>query len=408
MSSIPTPAAKPGTRRVVQRAEDDFFCPCPRGLEALLVDELTTLGAAAVQPLPGGVAFRGDWRLAYAVNLESRIATRVLCKLGSRPYRREDDVYALAHDIAWERWFSVRRTIRVYTTAVRSPLKSIDFITLKVKDAVCDRFRARGGQRPSVASGTPDVRIHVFLTDREATLYVDTSGEPLYKRGFKVAAVEAPLKENLAAGIILLSGWDRREPFFDPMCGSGTLLIEAAQMALDVAPGLGREFAFEKLENFRAPVWDALKAQARERARKPEPLPIYGSDHSGREIARSRENLRAAGVASVVTLEGADVLQRAAPAAHGVMVSNPPYGVRLEDSERLQAFYPRLGDTLKQRYSGWRCYFISADAEFPKLIKLKASKRTPLYNGALECRLFEYRMVAGKLEAGRAASATEE
>ncbi|MFZ5505157.1 MAG: THUMP domain-containing class I SAM-dependent RNA methyltransferase, partial [Pseudomonadota bacterium] len=233
------------------------------------------------------------------------------------------------------------------------------------------------------------------------TLYLDTSGEPLYKRGFKVAAVEAPIKENLAAGIIMLSGWDKVEPFFDPMCGSGTFLIEAAQMALDIAPGLGRSFAFEKLTPFSAAVWTTIREAAAARAQPPRELPIFGSDISGRELARTKENLQAAKLPWVVKVEGADVLDREPPADHGVMVTNPPYGVRLEDKPALDAFYPKLGDLLKQRYAGWRCHFITADPDFPKLIKLKASRRTPLFNGALECRLFEYRMVEGSLRTRR-------
>jgi putative N6-adenine-specific DNA methylase len=403
-------SARPGVRAIrrVVREEPElqsgqyFFSPCPRGLEPVLADELAALGATDVKVVPGGVGFTGDWKLAYTVNLESRIATRVLWRVGQGPYRKEDDIYKLACGLPWERWFSPKRTLRVYTTAVRSPLKSVDFVTLRVKDAICDRMREQTRQRPSIDTANPDVRAHVFLTDREATLYLDTSGEPLYKRGFKVAAVEAPIKENLAAGIIMLSGWDRVEPFFDPMCGSGTFLIEAAQMALDIAPGLGRSFAFEKLTPFSVAVWTTIRDAAAARARPPRELPIFGSDISGRELARTKENLQAAKLPWVVRVEGADVLERDPPADHGVMVTNPPYGVRLEDKPALDAFYPKLGDLLKQRYAGWRCHFITADPDFPKLIKLKASRRTPLFNGALECRLFEYRMVEGSLRTRRA------
>ncbi|WP_374339316.1 class I SAM-dependent RNA methyltransferase [Methyloversatilis sp.] len=414
MSTANSP--KPGVRavrRVVREAPElepgqHFFSPCPRGLEPVLADELARLGAAGVKVVPGGVGYTGDWKLVYAVNLESRIATRVLWRVGQGPYRKEDDIYKLACGLPWERWFSPKRTLRVYTTAVRSPLKSVDFVTLRVKDAICDRMREQTRQRPSIDTASPDVRAHVFLTDREATLYLDTSGEPLYKRGFKVAAVEAPIKENLAAGIILLSGWDRVEPFFDPMCGSGTFLIEAAQMALDIAPGLGRSFAFEKLTPFSAAVWMTLRDAAAARAQPPRELPIFGSDISGRELARCKENLQAAKLPWVVRVEGADLLDRAPPADHGVMVTNPPYGVRLEDKPALDAFYPRLGDLLKQRYAGWRCHFITADPDFPKLIKLKASRRTPLFNGALECRLFEYRMVDGSLRTRRSDAPPDE
>jgi putative N6-adenine-specific DNA methylase len=407
-----TPAPIVRAVRRVPRAEGEqppapigdqqFFSPCPRGLEAVLAEELSTLGAQNIKVVPGGVAFEGPWPLVYTVNLESRIATRVLWRVGHGPYRKEEDIFKLALGLPWERWFSPRCTLRVYTTAVRSPLKSVDFVTLRVKDAICDRMREQTRSRPSIDTVAPDVRAHVFLTDREATIYLDTSGEPLYKRGFKVAHVEAPLKENLAAGIILLSGWDRVEPFFDPMCGSGTFLIEAAQMALDVAPGLGRRFGFEKLTAFSAADWNTVRDAAAARAQPPRELPIYGSDIAGREVARCKENLQAAKLPWVVRVEGADLMERDPPADHGVLVTNPPYGERLGEKQSLATFYPKLGDLLKQRYSGWRCLFITADTEFPKLIKLKASRRTPLYNGALECRLFEYRMVEGSLRTRRA------
>jgi putative N6-adenine-specific DNA methylase len=414
MTNPSPPPPRPGVRSVrrVARPEREprpalhgdqmFFSPCPRGLEAMLAEELGGLAAKNVQVVPGGVAFQGDWALVYTVNLESRIATRVLWRVGHGPYRKEEDIFKLAYGLHWERWFSPRRTLRVYTTAVRSPLKSVDFVTLRVKDAICDRMREQTRSRPSIDTVNPDVRAHVFLTDREATLYLDTSGEPLYKRGFKVAHVEAPLKENLAAGILMLSGWDRVAPLFDPMCGSGTFLIEAAQMALDVAPGLGRSFGFEKLDAFDAAAWARVRDAAAARAQPPRELPIYGSDISGREVARCKENLQAAKLPWVVRVEGADMLDREPPAAHGVMVTNPPYGERIGEKQELAAFYPKLGDLLKQRYSGWRCLFITADTDFPKLIKLKASRRTPLYNGALECRLYEYRMVEGSLRTPRA------
>lgn len=374
---------------------ETFFSPCPRGLEALLAEELRALGAHAAEAVPGGVSWQGDWRACYRANLESRLATRVLWRVGSTRYRGEEEIYRLAWSLTWAKWFTAEDTIRVYVTAQKSPLKSLEFITLRIKDAVCDHFRSVAGKRPSVDTAHPAVRIHAFLTAETATLYLDTSGEPLYKRGFKPAAVEAPLKENLAAGILRLAGWQPGEPLIDPMCGSGTFLIEAAQIALGIAPGLGRRFAFEHFRHFDRRLWAELKRVAEARRQPPRALPVFGSDVVGEWLRRSRLNLEAAGLASCVTLEHADLLEREPPAAAGMMVANPPYGVRLGEEEELAAFYPKLGDALKQRWSGWRCYFLTADPALPKLIGLKASRRTPLFNGALECRLLEYRMVAG-------------
>lgn len=374
-----------------------YFATCPRGLEAHLVEELTAVGASQAEAVAGGVGFSGTWETCYRANLWSRLATRILWRVAQGPYRREEDIYRLAHDVPWHDRFSVRRTLRVYMTAIRCPLKSLDFITLRIKDAVCDRFRAETGERPSVDTADPNVRIHAFLSDREATLYLDTSGEPLYKRGFKYASVEAPLKENLAAGILRLAGWQPGTPLLDPMCGSGTFLLEAALMAHDIAPGLARKFGFFRLANFDAALWQKLLTEAEARMKPAASQPIFGSDISQDQLERARQNLAAAGMHESVTLERADLLLRSPPAPEGVLVANPPYGVRLEETEQLAAFYPQLGDALKRRFAGWRCYFISADPQMPKLIGLKASRRTPLFNGALECRLLEYKIVSGQM-----------
>jgi len=374
-----------------------FFATCPRGLEDKLADELTALGATQIQAVPGGVGFAGARATCYRANLWSRLATRILWRVAHGPYRNEEDIYRLAHGVAWPARFGVRRTLRVHMTAIHSPLKSLDFTTLRIKDAVCDRFRAETGERPSVDTAEPDVRIHAFLGDREATLYLDTSGEPLYKRGYKFASVEAPIKENLAAGILLLAGWAPGMTLLDPMCGSGTFLLEATLMAHDIAPGLVRKFGFFRLNDFDAALWQRLLDEAKARRRPVSPQPIWGSDASADQVERARQNLAAAGLHDSVQLRQADVRALSAPASEGVMVANPPYGVRLEERGRLAAFYPELGDALKKSFAGWRCYFISADMQMPKLIGLKASKRTPLYNGALECRLFEFRMIAGSM-----------
>ena len=380
-----------------------FFSPVPRGLETLLVEELRALGANDPKPMPGGVEWYGDWPTCWRVNLESRLATRVLWRVGSGRYHAETDIYRLARGLTWTAWFTSNETLRVFVTARQSPLKSLEFITLRIKDAVCDHFRAACGSRPSVDTAHPMVRIHAFLDRDAVTLYLDTSGEALYKRGFKSGTVEAPLKENLAAGILRLSGWraDEDEPLADPMCGSGTFLIEAAQIALDIAPGLGRQFGFERLSSFDASAWAAIRKAAEARRRPARVLPIHGSDIAGNQLRRARENLAAAGLESCVGLSKADLLECPPPAAGGVMVTNPPYGVRMGEAEELAAFYPRLGDALKRHWAGWRCHLLSADMNLPRAIGLKASRRTPLFNGALECRLFEYRMVAGSLRAPR-------
>lgn len=379
-----------------------FFASCPRGLETPLAAELGEIGARETRALAGGVEFQGDLATCYRSNLESRLATRVLMRVAQAPCRSEQDAYAAAHALPWPEWFSEKNSIRVDVTALRSPLKSLDFVTLRIKDAVCDRFRADRGSRPDVDTRSPGVRIRAFLDTSSITLYLDTSGEPLYKRGWRQDAGEAPLKENLAAGILRLAGWDAREPLLDPMCGSGTLIIEAALMALAVPPGHARGFGFERLAGFDARRWRQVREAALARSEPPRKLAVFGRDRYGDELKRARGNLEAAGLADCVELKQADVLESSAPARAGVLVANPPYGVRLGEDADLAAFYPKLGNALKKYYAGWRCYLFSGDPRLPKLIRLEASRRTPLYNGALECRLYEYRMVAGSMRKPRA------
>ena len=376
---------------------EHFFAPCPRGLEAVLSSELHGLGASALGSTAGGVHFRGEFELCYRVNLESRLASRVLWRVAQCPYRNEQDIYQAVRDLDWREYFDVHRSMMVEVNARHSALRSLDFVTLRVKDAVCDRFRDACGARPSVDTRTPDIRISAYLDSQILTLYLDTSGASLFKRGYRAARSDAPLKENLAAGILQLTGWQSDEPLLDPMCGSGTFLVEAALMALNIAPGMKREFAFEKLSNFAATQWRATKQAAAERALPLLRLQIYGSDKYGKALELARANLSSAGLAAAVQLKQLDILEASAPAPAGVLVTNPPYGVRSGEQQALAEFYPQLGDVLKKKFAGWRAYVFSADSSLPKQIRLAASKRTPLYNGALECRLYEYKLQAGSV-----------
>jgi putative N6-adenine-specific DNA methylase len=373
---------------------NEFFATAPRGLEDLLLQELNTLGAKQAATVPGGVAFSGGWDVCYRANLWSRIASRVLWKIHEFQYQTENDIYASVKALDWPRFFAVERTLRVNVTAQKSPLKSLEFATLRIKDAVCDRFRDACGRRPDVERVTPDVRVHAFLEAGRATLYLDTSGEPLFKRGWRTGQGEAPLRENLAAGIVMLTGWQPGEPLLDPMCGGATLLVEAAAMARGRAPGARRSFGFEKLSGFDSRLWEKIRQE------KPQTVAsefrLFGSDNDTRALEAARRNLAAAGVERWVELERADILERAAPAPAGVMVANPPYGERMGSADELARFYPRLGDALKQKFAGWRCYFFTSDLRLPKLIRLEPSRRTPLWNGALECRLYELKIVSGR------------
>ena len=379
-----------------------FFASCPRGLEAPLGSELAAIGATDVAATEGGVAFAGDLGLAYRANLETRIASRVLWRVGGGAYRDERDLYELVRSLDWARHFAPTRTLRVDVAATRSPLTSLEFATLRTKDAVCDRMRADHGVRPSIDKRSPDVRVHLHLTDRDASIYVDTSGEPLFKRGYRRDADEAPLRENLAAGILALAQWQPAIPLLDPMCGSGTIVAEAAQIAANRAPGLMRTFGFQKLAWYDGPTWQRIKQAARDRIRLPSGAPaIFASDMADAAVALTRTTLRSAQVDAFVDVTRADVLTRAAPAASGALIANPPYGVRLAEVNALAAFYPRLGDALKQNFAGWTVNLLTGDLRLAKLIGLKPDRRTPLWNGAIECRLFAFRIVAGAMRERR-------
>jgi len=389
-----------------------YFCPCPRGLEAALAEELNEIGQLAGPSnktlhvhtqVPGGVHCSGVLADAYRINLHSRIASRCLLRMAHAGYTNENDIYDLTLDQPWEDWFAYHHTIRVDVTAIKCPLKSLDFATLKIKDAICDRFRDQFTQRPSVDTKTPDMRIVGFLDAHNYTVYLDTSGEALFKRGWRFETGDAPLRENLAAGLLRTAGWKPGMPLLDPMCGSGTILIEAAQMLAGIPPGIRREFAFEKFGNFDEELWQSILDQV-----KPNPLPsvptIFGSDISGDMVIMTRNNLNKAGIKFEVPLKQIEAQEIKSPTElPGILLTNPPYGERigvrgdgsLEPDDLARDFFSAFSSTLKQRFSGWSVFLFTADLSLPKLLRLKESRKTPFFNGALECRLFRFDMVSG-------------
>ena len=370
-----------------------YFASCPRGLEEVLQQELMEIHANDIKRVDGGMLFSGDKEVLYKANLSSRIATRILCLVKQGSYENEDDIFNAALSVEWATWFALEKTIKVSTTAIQCPLKSIDFMTLRIKDAVCDIFREKTGKRPDVEVRDPDIRIHLFLEKNHFSLYIDTSGTPLHQRGFRTASVEAPIKENLAAGIIKLSGWNPGEPFLDPMCGSGTFLIEAAMIASNQAPGLNRNFGFMAWKSFDNILFSTIKKTYMDQVTKKDFLKIYGSDKDLRAIRVSKKNLTLAGFENSVQLVCKQFSEITPPYSEGVLVTNPPYGERI--GEELDSAYPEWATSLKQSFAGWRTYFLTNDFRMPKLMRLSPSKKTPLYNGALDCRLFEIKMVAG-------------
>lgn len=409
----------------------DLFLPCAAGTEALLAAECLRIlgGAAQVSPARGGVTVRGDAHAAMRLNLESRLAQRVLWPLAHGPYRHEHDLYALARGVRWSDWITPRQTLRIDTTAQRSELRSLNFATLRVKDAVCDTLREACGERPSVDTRNPDLPLALHLTPDQATLYVDTSGEPLFKRGWRDARAagrdvtgEAPLKETLAAAMLAAADWQGRAEdgaLLDPCCGAGTIAIEAAQIACAIAPGLERRFAFERLAPWREHLaaWGGLRAAARARIRAPA-APVFAGDVSFRMTDFAQRNAARAGVAQAIEFKTADALQRLPPAARGLLVLNPPYGERIGAKGRgapmregfgtggtPEVFFADLAAHWKRHYAGWTAWVLSPDMKLPSLMRLKESQRVPMWNGPIECRLFRFDMVAGSARRAGATTA---
>ena len=405
-----------------------LFLPCAAGVEDLLVAEaqaITSLPAKAVTKQRGGVMLQGSWRAVMLLNLHCRLAQRVLVQLSYTEYRHEQDLYRAASEVAWEIWFTPKQSIKVEVTAQHSPLNSLNFAALKIKDAVCDRFRDKAhGVRPDVNTQWPDVRIYAHLTTDACSLYIDTSGEPLFKRGWREDTGDAPLKETLAAAMLAASGWaagtDDLLPLYDPCCGSGTIAIEAAQIACNIAAGSLRRFAFEKFVPYQPHVWSAIRQEAAEAVVKPESgqkALIYGSDVSHRMVDFAQRNAQRAGVGDVVEFRGGDALQRMPPIeGGGVMVLNPPYGERIDvggvagaaqvgrfgarelaETDGGGDFFTQLASHWKKNYSGWTAWVLTPDLKLPSKMRLKESRRVPMWNGPLECRLFKFDMVAGKM-----------
>jgi 23S rRNA (guanine2445-N2)-methyltransferase / 23S rRNA (guanine2069-N7)-methyltransferase len=379
----------------------DFFAACPRNTEGLLLDELRALGADDAAETRAGVRFSGSLSHAFRVCLWSRVASRVLLRLASLPLAGPDDLYGAIRDLPWEDHLTVTGTLAVEATSTvsRGPLATVNthFVEQRVKDAVVDRFRDREGRRPGVDLARPDLRISIHLAAGETTVGLDLSGEGLHKRGYRLEAGEAPLRENLAAAILLRADWPRVAAgggtLLDPMCGSATLLIEGAWMAGDVAPGLRREYyGFLGWKGFDRQIWESLVEEAehrRDQGLRSLPL-IVGYDLDPKAIGTARANLRRAGLAGRVFLEQRGLAALALPADSGppgLVVTNPPYGKRLGDIQGLVPTYELLGERLKKSFTGWEAAVFTGNPDLGAHLGLRAHRVNALYNGPLECKL---------------------
>jgi len=411
-----------------------LFLPCAAGVEPFLATEVAKiLGEVpeAVGVVRGGVRVEATWSEMMKLNLHVRLAQRVLIQLADQPYQTEDDVYAAAYDVKWGEWFTPRQRFRVDVTAQHCPLKSLNFAALRVKDGVVDQLRAVFGARPDVDTHNPHVRVHAHFDATHITLYMDTSGEPLFKRGWREDKGDAPLKETLAAAMLAASGWTPDMALYDPCCGSGTIAIEAAQIACRIPAGLLRRFAFANLVPFDGGAWQALLSEAKANVVSMdvgEGVRVFGSDVSHRMVDFAQRNAERAGVAKALELRGGDALQRMPPGTQpGIMLLNPPYGERIAaagvagqraahvaaergsrdrvwreaadvdgfaDAGEGDAFFSRLGTHWKHHFAGWQAWLLTPDMKLPGKLRMKAARRVPMWNGPIECRLFRFDLTA--------------
>jgi putative N6-adenine-specific DNA methylase len=393
----------------------NLFLPCPAGVQDYLAEEVARITGGNAQDLRtsrGGVALQGNWETVQRLNLHSRLAQRVLIELAHAPYRQEADLYETALALPWENWFGIAQTFKIDLTAQASPLQSLNFAALKIKDAVADRFRQHTGARPNVETHYPDVRLHAHLTRDRLTLYIDSSGEPLFKRGWRQDTGDAPLKETLAAAILAASGWTPDQPLYDPCCGSGTIAIEAAQIAAGIAPGSMRSFGFERLKPFVRADWLTIKEEAAQagfsarNAKNMQKITIFGSDVAHRMVDFAQRNAERAGVADWLEFRGGDALQRQAPIDQpGLIVLNPPYGERIETGGFAASdldFFVQLAAHWKQGFGGWTAWVLSPDFKLPGHMHLAENRKIPMWNGPIECRLFRFEVQTAGGTAGAA------
>ncbi len=391
--------ARPVQYAAGMAAPQDYFATTAKGLEELLAAELADLGAARVEIGRAGVSFAGPLEVAYRTCLWSRVANRVLLPIAEFRAHTPDALYTGVHSVDWRDHLDPRGTVAVDCSLSQSTLTHSHFAALKTKDAIVDQFRDRSGARPSVDTMHPDVRVNVYIHQDRATLSLDLSGDSLHRRAYRERGHAAPLKETLAAAVLLLADWPRlareRAPFIDPMCGSGTIAIEAAMIATDVAPGRARPyFGFLGWRGHEKEVWSRLLTEADERVvRDAKRLPlIRGFDADFRAVRDALANVERAGLRTRVHIEKRALADCAPPAipAKGIVVTNPPYGERLGDLATLEPLYAEIGDVLRRRFPGWTGYVLAGNPELAKRIGLRPKRRIVLYNGAIECRLLSF------------------
>ncbi len=377
---------------------------CDAGLEEVLKDELDTMGADRCRIVPRGVRFNGDMELLWRANLECRVANRILLELSWFPANTREQLYQGAQAVNWGSWMTPFQTIAIDSrTSNTEGLRQSMFVNQVVKDAICDRFRRETNRRPDVERNNPDIPITVHVNNGRATLLLDSSGDRLHKRGYRMQTGEAPLRETLAAGLLRIAGWDGTTPLLDPMCGSGTIVIEGALIALNIAPGLlrvdqGRSFAFQKWRTHQKRAYRRLVSTLRDAVKSDIDIQIIGSDHDRKLVGRARRNAQTAGIYDSVQIRQADLAEAPLPGPEGTIVTNPPYGERLGAGDDLEALYKHMGDSFKQKFSGYTAWVIAGERALANVIGLRASRRHPIFNGAIECRFLRFDLYKGSRE----------
>jgi len=373
---------------------DRFFATCARGLEPILAKELRAIGASAVDSGRGGVSFEGDRTTLYRANLELRTAVRVLKPILNADVFSPDELYDAVRSIDWSQYMTTDQTLAVDCNAKNSAITHSQYASRRVKDAICDQFRDINGLRPSVNVESPSIGINLHISKDKAILSLDSSWDSLHKRGYRPVQSRAPLNEALAAGLLMHLGYDGTEALVDPMCGSGTFAIEAAWIATNRPPGLTRRwFGFYGWSDFDKAEWSAMREDARKRVLPTLPAPILGSDIRTDAIEFALGNAKAAGVGHLLAFERKD-LSKARPPADGkpgLVICNPPYGERIGDEAELEFLYGSLGEVIAGCWPGWRLAAFTANDFLARQIRLPVRRRTPFFNGSLDCKLWEYK-----------------
>jgi putative N6-adenine-specific DNA methylase len=369
-----------------------YFATCGRGIEPVLADELRGLGADDVAPGRGGVAFAGDRALLYQANLWLRTAVRVLMPVLEMTVASPDDLYDAVRAFDWSHYLTPEHTLAVDCNVRDSPLTHSKYAALRVKDAICDQFVERQGRRPSVDVEEPMIGLNLHVHGERAVLSLDSSGASLHKRGYRPIQTRAPLNEALAATLVLLTGWKGDRPFADPLCGSGTLAIEAAWIALRRPPGLTRKrFGFQGWMDFDVELWASLRDEARRGVLRALPAPILASDLRGDAVSFAINNSRAAGIGHLLRFEKRDVRDFQPPKGPpGVLLCNPPYGERLGEEKSLRGLYQLLGEVFRERLAGWSAYVFTGNRRLAEAIGMKPAAQVPLFNGKIPCRLLQF------------------